>query len=310
MAGEKLLIVDDEAMILEYCRSALLDAGYEVVTAGDGQRAVELARTETFALLVTDIKMPGMDGLSTFRAIRQVQPEIAGMIITGYGSLENAVQALQLGFGWFLTKPFTVDELVSAVNYALERRRLVGENARLKALVNLHELAQATARDTDLDALLTTTVRVALSDSGADAGSLALMDEASRSLVPRAAVPPQWGEADEARRADGFMASQAAQMGTARVFLSEGAESPVAAQLMRAAGVSASVCLPLMSGGQVIGTLALHKHQREGAMSFSEADVQSVGLICAHAAIAIANAWLRQWIGQQAGRARPSTPAP
>jgi len=294
MGHENILIVDDEESVLEYCGAALEGAGYNAVTVAGGEEAIERASTERFGLLLADVKMVPMDGLTTFRAIKEFDPDIAGIAMTGYGSLENAVQALQLGFSWFLTKPFTVDELTSAVERTLENVRLAGENARLKALVNLHELAQTSGQHANLDALLTTTLHVALKETGAEGASVALGAETPGGPMQRVCVPPTNSESGPVVVAEEFIARQVAQMGSARTFVAGGVESGVAEDLMRAAGLAASVCVPLMSAGDVIGTLTVHKYQRNGATRFSDADCQAATVIGAHAAIAISNVQLRQ----------------
>jgi CheY-like chemotaxis protein len=299
MTREKILVVDDEETVAEYCSGALEAAGYDVVSVNSGDKAIELANAHRFGVLLTDIKMAGMDGLATFRAIREFDPDIAGIVMTGYGSLENAMQALQLGFSWFLAKPFTIDELTSAVERTLENVRLARENGRLRALINLHELAQASGQQGDVGALMTSALHITLKETGADAASIALLDDNLAQPLRRLCVPTAHSDSAPIMEAEHFMTNGVTQIGSGRAFQPDDAGSPVLGQLMQAAGLAASLCIPLMSAGDVIATLTAHKYQRKGAAPFSEADLQSTAVIAGHAAIAISNVQLRQKLERQ-----------
>jgi CheY-like chemotaxis protein len=301
MGYYKILVVDDEETVAEYCSAALREAGYDVVTAHSGEEAIERASAERFSVLLTDIKMDGMDGMATFRTIKELDSDIAGIVMTGYGSMENAMQALQLGFTWFLAKPFTIDELTSAVERTLENVRLARENVRLKALVNLHELAQTSGQHGNLDALLTTTLHVVLRETGADAASVELSEETPGAPLRRLCVPADASNSGPIADAERFMSRCISQMGCGRTFLNDDADQPVIQGQMQAAGLAGSVCLPLMSAGDVIGTLTMHRYQRRGASPFTESDLQAATVIGTHAAIVISHLRLRQSLKQAAG---------
>lgn len=290
---EKILIADDEDAILEYCSAVLTDEGYEVVTAGNGVEAVERARTERYALLLADISMPRMDGMETFRAIREFDPDIVGVVITGYGTLENALRALRLGFSWFLTKPFTVDELTSSVERTLERVRLGRDNARLRALVNLHELAQATGPRDNISDLLANTLEMLLKEAGGEVACVALIDEASGEVVPCLSEPAGAHEEPAVAAALGFMAERVLATRLPGAFLRDDAGDDTVRELMGAAGLAASMCVPLAFGEEIIGVVTAHTCLPGETAQFSEADIHASAVICAHAAIGISNARLR-----------------
>ena len=120
------------------CVQILEEKGYQVQGVKNGQAAIDLARKEHFDLLLVDLMMPGISGLETFRAIREFDPGIAGVIITGYGTLSTAIDALKSGFQGFIPKPFTCEELSFAVSETLKKSKLEKEviayrqTARLK----------------------------------------------------------------------------------------------------------------------------------------------------------------------------------
>ncbi len=108
-----LLIVDDEEGIRQSIQLTLEQDGYRLFTAEDGQRAVELVREDPAAIsiVISDLRMPGMDGLETLTAIGDINPEICRIMLTGYATLESAIQATNEGIDGFLTKPFDTTEL-------------------------------------------------------------------------------------------------------------------------------------------------------------------------------------------------------
>jgi len=149
MTGETILVVDDESNIRQFCVDILSREGYQAKAARSGEAAIALAREEHFDMLLVDFVMPGISGLDTFKTIRDGEAEIIGILITGYGTLSTAIDAIKLGFKGFLTKPFTHDELLFSVSHAFKQHRLekqvmiYKESAKLKddflALVS-HEL--------------------------------------------------------------------------------------------------------------------------------------------------------------------------
>ncbi len=116
----------------EGCRDVLVGQGYEVEVASDGLEAWEMAQRCAFDLLVVDVKMPKLDGLELLRRARELDPDVVCVVITGYATLELAVEATKLGSYDFLAKPFTPRELLAVTGKALEVRRLALEARRLR----------------------------------------------------------------------------------------------------------------------------------------------------------------------------------
>jgi len=173
-----------------------------------------MARAERFDVLLSDIKMPDMDGLATFRAIREFDTDIAGIVMTGYGSMEMAVHAVELGFACFLTKPFSLGELTSAVERTLEKVRLGRENVRLKSLINLHEMAETGEHAEDLRAILTTTLQTAMDDTRGDAASIELAEQVTGLDTRRLRLPAGNEQCKPLAEAERFTSNWVAQMGS------------------------------------------------------------------------------------------------
>lgn len=145
MQRERILVVDDDPTILALCHRILENDGYRVVEAKRGEEALGKLERETFDLLLTDIRLPGLNGLEVAQRLRDRGLELAVITMTGYSNMEMAIQALSLGVEEFLVKPFTIEGLRITVARALEKWRLRRENTRLRTLVPLLQVAQKLA---------------------------------------------------------------------------------------------------------------------------------------------------------------------
>jgi DNA-binding NtrC family response regulator len=134
--GKKILIVDDELSVRNSLREWFLEDGFAVETAEDGNAALQRMHSGPFDIVIIDLKMPGMDGITLERRIRQIDKDAAIIILTAFASVETAVEALKLGAFDYVTKPVDPDELSNTVRNALKQRELESENVRLKAKVS------------------------------------------------------------------------------------------------------------------------------------------------------------------------------
>ncbi|MCX4246608.1 sigma-54-dependent transcriptional regulator [Paraliomyxa miuraensis] len=128
----KILVVDDEAAARAALSELLRDEGYVVHTAGDGFKALGQLEDWTPDVVVTDVQMPGMSGIELMEKIRERVPNVGVVVMTAFGSVENAVAAMQAGADDYLTKPVHFPELMLILERLLERRALAQENARLR----------------------------------------------------------------------------------------------------------------------------------------------------------------------------------
>jgi excisionase family DNA binding protein len=115
----KVLVVDDEASIRDLLTKTLALAEYDVDAAPDGESALERIRRESYDLLVADLKMPGLDGLSVIREAKRLQADLPVIIVTGFSTEASAIDAVNLGVSGYLTKPFRVPRLLAAAARAL-----------------------------------------------------------------------------------------------------------------------------------------------------------------------------------------------
>lgn len=132
-----ILIVDDDKTLLSALKTILAQDN-RVTVCNDGKKAIELVADEKYDLIITDLMMPGANGLEVLKEARKIKPEILVVLITGFASLETAVEAIREGAYDYITKPFKLDELRIIVNNAREKIRLIRENREL-----LRELQEA-----------------------------------------------------------------------------------------------------------------------------------------------------------------------
>jgi DNA-binding NtrC family response regulator len=128
-----LLIVEDEAPLRQAIAEQLVDHGYHVEQADSGEAAVARLADFAFDIIITDLRLPGIDGSSVVEAAVARYPDIVAIVITGYGTFKDAVNAIKRGAHDFVTKPFQIDALLHVLDSALEQRRLRSENAYLRA---------------------------------------------------------------------------------------------------------------------------------------------------------------------------------
>jgi two-component system NtrC family response regulator len=128
----KILVIDDDISFRRVLEYNLQEEGYEVVTAASGEEGLRLFDGQGADLVITDMKMPGMDGLQVLKGIRERSPETPVIIITAFGAVDAAVEAMKLGAYDYISKPFNRDELKLVVRKALQMRTLAEENRQLR----------------------------------------------------------------------------------------------------------------------------------------------------------------------------------
>ena len=119
VAGRRILVVDDEPMVTSSCRRILGEEGDEVVTADSGRDGLQRALSERFDVVMTDLRMPDLDGMELVRTLKRRRPQTALVVLTGYGTVASAVEAAKLGVVDYIEKPFTPEQIRQAVSHAL-----------------------------------------------------------------------------------------------------------------------------------------------------------------------------------------------
>jgi DNA-binding NtrC family response regulator len=136
-----ILVVDDDEDFVVSIESLLLSSNFHVTTAADGVEALKRLQEQSFDLVLLDVRMPRITGIEVLRRITEHWPEMQAIMLTGVGDIRQAVECMQLGAYSYLTKPPSGDELLSVINRALERKRLLVENRYLRSALNRHAAA-------------------------------------------------------------------------------------------------------------------------------------------------------------------------
>jgi DNA-binding NtrC family response regulator len=140
---ETILVVDDESGPRESLRM-ILKPLYEVHTASGGQEALGLIRNKDFAVVTLDLNMPGLSGIDVLKEIRKLKPDTEVIVITGYGTLNNAQEAIRFGAGDFISKPFNVADIISIVSKSFERRSYT---LKINSLIERIQSLRSTVQD-------------------------------------------------------------------------------------------------------------------------------------------------------------------
>ncbi|MBN1847826.1 MAG: response regulator [Deltaproteobacteria bacterium] len=131
METMKMMLVDDEERFLITTEKLLSRKGYDIVTAGSGREALEKMRSQNVHVVILDVKMPGMDGIETLRAIKNEFPLVEVIMLTGHGTVESAVDGLKAGATDYLMKPTDVSDLIQKAEEAFEKRLRLEEKIRM-----------------------------------------------------------------------------------------------------------------------------------------------------------------------------------
>lgn len=291
MPSEKILVVDDEEHIRQLCLEILGGKGYHTEVCADPRDAIERLRRSKYDLLLVDIKMPQMNGFELLGLVKEISHDITVVMITGYATIENAINSLKLGAHGFVLKPFTSHELIQAVEDALDRNRALKENTRLKLLIPLFEISKELLSEIDIQRLLDHIVDVVHKETGTNVVSLMLINEGKKELTIAAAKGLPHDIINTTKKMVGEMiAGWVAERGEPLV-ITEGTDiDPLLKEALYREDLSASMCMPLISKGKVIGVLNLSK--KKGEAPFSESDLEFVSILCGQVAIAIDNASL------------------
>ena len=161
-----ILVVEDEAKMRRLLELHLGDEGFAVHSAADAETGLQLLAREKPDLVVTDLRLPGMSGLEFLQAVKRVNAALPVVVMTAYGTVESAVEAMKIGASDYVTKPFSLDELVLVIRKELDSQRLRDENRNLReALGRRYAYANIVAQSDKMQAVLAMVERVAPTNS-------------------------------------------------------------------------------------------------------------------------------------------------
>lgn len=302
--SEKILIIDDESRMCDSLAELLEGSGYRVQTTQSAPSAVELLKQEPFDLVITDIKMPELTGLDILKVVREIDPETIVILMTGYASLESALEAIKNGAFEYLLKPVEFTQLEISVRRGLEKReaamarkKLLEElkqancnlNNRLQEINALYEAGKSLGYTTDISKLLDKIVALAAEVTQAEIGSLMLINEETDILTIKAYRGLDREIADTVSLPLGSsIAGYVAQSGEP-LMVDDVEKDERFKRINKERYSSASLlCVPLKITNRVLGVINM-ANKRNGA-SFTEHDLKLLTTFAAQAAVAIDDA--------------------
>jgi len=293
VAHERILIVDDETAVVHSCTRILEQHGYVVTSRSDSTAVPDLLRRETFDLLLSDIKMPKLDGLELLKIAKEIDPHLTVVLITGFGTMEDAIRAIRLGAQGFLMKPFDMAELTSVVEDSLARRTLLRDSLRLQMLLPLLEINKMLQVSGGEISLVQQVLQIAAQEIGA--ARLALLAPAAPDSDVQAqaadftqiAAVPQTSDTPNVPRP----ALEAAIKARQPVWLL--ADETTVLQTSSLPNAVGAV-LPLLIKGQVAGILTAQSVGNGRAAPFGQISLDLLRVLAGQLAIIIENAQLFQ----------------
>ncbi|MBI3307677.1 MAG: response regulator, partial [Candidatus Omnitrophica bacterium] len=280
-----ILVVDDELGMRDLLSLELKGQGYQVSVAENGKEATEIIRKQKFDLVISDLSMPQMDGITLLQNIKEVDPELEVIMATGHGTIESAVKAMKNGAYDFILKPFNLDELSLLIEKALEKKKL-------KTLLALSEASQAVFSTIELDRLLEVIMAMLQKVLGADECSIMLLNEKNKLAIVAShglsSEIAQHTQLEIGERVAGAVAKER----RARLLIDGLENYPEFSGVESNKRVKSSIICPLLSQGELLGVLNISRTNQGN--NFNWNDLQSTIIFASQAASAIQNAKLYQ----------------
>jgi len=289
VAKAKILVIDDEAIVHESCNRILTGEGCVVEKAFTGQEGFKKMEVESYDLVITDLKMPGISGMEALKKIKEDNPDIGIIMITGYSTAETAVEAMKLGAFDYLPKPFTPDELASVVNKALEKREVLAKTKHLESAYR--DATTAISASLNLNEVLELIVKSVVNLLKVKGCSVNLLDDTRRKLETRVAFG--LSEKYLTKGPIDTDKSMKESMEGKTIFIRDVASDPRIQYPSEAKdeGIVSILSFPLKSKEKVIGVLRVYTAEDR---QFTDIEMDLVNKFAEQAGIALMNAKLYQ----------------
>jgi signal transduction histidine kinase/DNA-binding response OmpR family regulator len=263
----RLLIVDDEAALMTALCKTLQLEGYVTTGFTSAREALKQLAEREFDVLLTDLMMPEMDGIALLRAAQEIDRDLVGIVMTGHGTIDTAVKALQSGALDYVLKPFRLDNLVPVLSRALSVRRLQAENIRLRETLSIYELARAITRGLEHEEIVQRTLAAAMQQH--DAGVVCILVPTSDGRALRVAGSHGLDSSGAGSEPPALDRSISEWVSSAREQLSAwDGSSPLPAVFEPPfAGRRRGVALPMVAGGNFYGILEFSSRAAQRRLS-------------------------------------------
>jgi response regulator RpfG family c-di-GMP phosphodiesterase len=294
----RVLVVDDEKVIRDMLADFLGMEGYYVRTAEDGTSAVGELSHNHFDLVISDLKMPRMGGIALLDEVTKIAPDALTIIMTGFGTVETAIDAMKKGAYDYVLKPFKLDEVVHVVQRGIEKQRMAAENLRLREALSLYKVSEAIAASLSLEQVLDTVADSCLHEMRADLVSTWLDDgeggffERLHGRAPHVASATAAGAESERRESVGVLDPDklVQHLGPEHQLIEHGPRGLPYFKDQPTLPLHSLVAVPLRVQQRLIGFIAAASFTR--GKKFDEGQRKLLSIVASRAAAAIENARL------------------
>ncbi|MFA6009309.1 MAG: response regulator [Desulfobacteraceae bacterium] len=290
----KLLILDDEVELMTALTDILNSQGYEATGFSNGRDAIQALKKECFDIVLTDLMMPEMDGISFLHAAKEIDSNLVGIIMTGQGTVHTAVESMKMGAFDYILKPFKLPNLLPVLYRAMDTRRLRLENIQLQEAVEIYELSMAMAYSQDSRMILNKTLDAAIKQCHADEGSIMLPTNDDKELY----VAVVRGDGREnimgeripmGQKVAGWVASHQESVSI------EGCAEDERFRFIRPrTDILRSLSIPIIIGGKIIGILNINFKKEVRPLSLGQ--IKSLNILLNIAGTALQNTRLNDEI--------------
>lgn len=301
---ERILLIDDSPEALDVMRSLLEEDNFEVVGFTDAEAACQAMKDSHFDFILSDLKMPKIDGIEVLRRAKDVDESACVILFTGHATVESAVAAINLGAYDYLLKPVDFNQLIVSLNRARDRRRLELSRDRLletleksnkrlsrtlEELNALYEASQSLTTITDINELLENILGLAAKVTEASMGSVMLVDESGKYLTVTAAQGLAEDLAQQVHQPMGeSISGYVAETGEPLLIDNVESDERFKRRSAERYGNASLICVPLKIGARTLGVINLSR-KSDGAV-FSESDLRLLVMFASQAAVAIDDA--------------------
>jgi signal transduction histidine kinase/DNA-binding response OmpR family regulator len=290
----KILVVDDEQNLRESSVKLLQRKGFEARGAASGEEALKIIQDEPFDLMLLDVRMPGMDGIEVLRRATGLVPDIQVLMLTGHGTIDTAIEAMEYGAIGFLRKPVTIDDLQLSINDALSRGATRKENTRLKALMPLFELNKLLLSEMDEQKLIEIVLKTINSEIKPDGAEIMLWDGDGKTIV-RFANGVQT-DAFQPSKSDTDIIARISDTLKPVLFSREHEKTVEIWENIHLINSSYDIYIPLVTRNKTIGVLKITKLAPHKPLQSS--DLEFLLTLCSQSSIGIWNARLYDSLGK------------
>ncbi|MFH1074998.1 MAG: ATP-binding protein [Candidatus Firestonebacteria bacterium] len=182
MVKPRILIIDDEEMITELVKEILSDT-YDIESSNSSVQGVEKIKEGFYNIVLSDLRMPGLDGIGVLQKVKEYSPKTDVIIMTGFATIDSAVETIKFGAFDYITKPFEIDHLRQKIENSLEKQKLNAEVGNLKDIVSIYEVSKALSSSMGLTQMLQLILDIGCKLLNGDSGSIMLMDDNTQELV-------------------------------------------------------------------------------------------------------------------------------